>query len=356
MSKIKIHGQPILVDGGCVICVIEMESLVNLHQEYGQVLYSPNIRGSLIINKTNSEKQKMKVFRSMTKTLSKLSKEKSPRPSEFISRNKGVLLLTDKFEHIGDGFYDVGDLTSKYRGISDGCQTSSNLADFVKKYGFLPKNQKVSVKINVGLTEEEAKELTKTNNCHNSVSEKDILLAFSNELEQSVYNHSVGKYTLKTKKGGSVNKNENTKVIDLTKLGRTNTMLSYFLEKPELNGSVPFIKYKDEIYAKATGEGIINMFNLEQNVIRLFKLTEKRQRYNNRTKGYIKWPTITAIKQLTDRLGEINLDSVVNEAILVIDELLNGEDIDGWIQKKANCLLFCEKLKVNVLLKHKTNV
>lgn len=352
MSKIKVYGEPILVDG-CVICVVEMECIFNLHREYGEVLYSPNIRGSLIMNKTNSEKQKMKVYRSMTRTLSKLSKQTSPSPNEFISRNKGVLLLTDTFESVGSGFYDIGDLSDKYRGISDGCQTSSNIADFIEKHGCLPKNQKVLVKINTGLTKEESMELTKTNNCHNSVSEKDILLAFSNELEEEVIEHSEGEFTLKTKKGGPTNKSKNTKVIDLTKLGRTNSMLSYILEQPHLKGSEPFIKYKDDIYSKATGKDIIDMFKLEQELVKEFKSTEERVKYHGGTRGYIKNPILTAIKQIRPSVDNLDINKVVDDSIKSMKELMDYKDIDGWIQTKSNCLRFCERLKVNMLITDK---
>ena len=52
-------------------------------------------------------------------------------------------------------------------------------------------------------------------------------------------------------------------------------------------------------------------------------------------------------------MGSTTIQNVVNSSIGVIKELVNDDELKGWIQKKENCLLFCEKLKVTILLNSK---
>jgi hypothetical protein len=349
MSKIKVYGEPIWVTEKCVVCVVELTSIVKLQDEYGTNLYSPNVRGSLIADKPKSTKFKNKVYRSIFKTLDGL--EGDSNTDVFISNNNGIQILVDEFTEVTNSQYDIGSLVGKYRGINNGCQTVSTVFDYLKQNGKVPPNQKVLVKINIGTSEKESKELTISNNCHNSVSEKDILLAFSDELNKSVEDYSDGEYTLKTKKGSAPNKK--SIVIDLTKMGRTNTMLSYILEKPFLNGGPAFKQYKDELFRKANGRSIVEMFKLEQKIAGIFKGDETFTKYHKLTNGYIKNPILTAVKQLNGKMGSTTIQNVVNSSIGVIKELVNDDELKGWIQKKENCLLFCEKLKVTILLNSK---
>jgi hypothetical protein len=239
----------------------------------------------------------------------------------------------------------VGDLTDKFRGINNGCQTISTVYDRLKEKGELPPTQKIVVKINIGTSEELSKELTVSNNCHNSISEKDILLAFSDELSKSVEEYSDGEYTLKLKKGAT--NNSGGIVIDLTKQGRTNSMLSYILGKPHLNGSKDFKQYREEIITKSTGKDIVDMFKTEIMLTEIFKNDETLSKYHSLTNGYIKNPIMTAIKQLKEVM-EIDYDEVIKLSIELLKRMTQDKTIKGWVQNKDNCLLFCEKLQVEV--------
>ena len=144
MSRLRVIGEPIVTSENEVTVVIDMASLVELEREYGENLFSPNIREYLLMGKTKSEKLKNKVYRSIWNTLTSISQLDNPKGHEFKQHNKGARLVIDYFKKIGtDGdvtIYDIGSLLAKNRGACDGCQTISIICDYHDENDNIPSN------------------------------------------------------------------------------------------------------------------------------------------------------------------------------------------------------------------------
>lgn len=355
MSKLRVIGEPQVITENEVDIVVEMESLVELYKEYGRNLFSPNIREYLLTEKPKSEKLKNKLYRSMTNTLKSIDQIQHPKGDEFKKHNNGARLSVNKFQKLyTDGnkvtVYDIGDLTLKHLGICNGCQTISIICDYEFEHGHIPKNQYVKISLSICLNEDEIKQITISNNTNNSVSEKDIIMAISVDevLSGQVEEYSNNKYSLKLRKGS---RNKDTSiVIDLTKQGKTNSLLSYVLEKPYLTGSDSFKENYDELMEKITGEDVVKTFELEMDISSEFKKKEN-SKYHTLTNGYIKNPIITCVKQM--RVDKVNLDMdvVVKLAIDVLNNLTENSEgkLNTWINNKQNSDMYCKTLKYEMM-------
>lgn len=357
MSRLRVIGEPIVTSENEVTVVVDMTSLVELGREYGENLFSPNIREYLLMGKTKSEKLKNKVYRSIWNTLTTTSQLDNPKGHEFKQHNKGVRLAIDYFKKIGTEdnvtIYDIGCLLTKNRGACDGCQTISIICDYYDENGNIPENQQVLITLSVGLNDEEVKSVTVSNNTNNNVSEKDITMALSVDevLSGEVEKYSKNKYTLKLRKGS---RNKGTSiVIDLTKQGKTNYLLSYVLEKPYLNGSDDFKEHYNELMDKITGEDVVKTFELEMAIGSEFK-NKENSKYYTLTNGYIKSPIITCVKQIRKSNVNLGMDVIVKLAIDVLKTLSENNEgkLNTWINNKQNSNLFCTNLQ-NEMLKYR---
>ena len=152
-----------------IVSDANMLSLIQAKRENQEKLFSVNVRGDLFNIKTI---RKNPVANSIKETIIQIMENKI-EPNSFYWRNQGGIMFAKSITDIGDGYYEV-EMTEEYHGIGNGQQTIS-LSDYFSNKYEIHKDIEMPMRILIGFSEKECREMCKTNNTSNKITTKDVI-------------------------------------------------------------------------------------------------------------------------------------------------------------------------------------